>query len=914
MAFTPQNFKDFQSVPPVTAAWLNGIDITVNGVLAGATTVGAAQTALGYTTLAAVEATITASYIGLAIYPENAAETSAGVTVVNPQYPYGNLLRYGIVPNNAGAAANNATILMALVNNAYPNGPTGLIYSPNTGAASTPDNYYFAFTNNAANLRPGITLDLNGTTWTFSGTFSSSYSGYGFLTLASAYNVTIQNGTIVSNATGAGAAYAIQLGWRDGNSGLPAQFDAYTPAYIANGQTLGNIKIQNLNILFNGSGGTAQCGIQALGGLQGVTLENLWIDGGSSAYSQYGVYYEFGFATNQTSRYQRQTSHAHNWTVRNAKFTNFGNANSVGFQSNGGYNLSFENVTGSNVASVLAFSCGDSMFLDPWIGQDDLGSLPQMPQNGTNLTGTSGAGRNIWIKNVTGRLLTGVGVNMVGASQNVSGWASTLQAWLPGATYGLGALVYNGAFKWKLTTLGSGVSVSSTPFVGPTATNPTVNVTTSADANGLVWTYEGAAYGTGFRGWNLYQYAVGDVVINGQYAYVCTQANTSTIGPATGPLGIGTNITDNLGGLWSSIPSSGASTTLYPGTGYQNAWNISGQLNLTLDGFDIDGNALAYGVESSAPITTIRNGKLTNCSRGIVTTLDALNLDIDGVTILDSNSSFGMQIGLQNSVWTPYRLTSGTIRNCTVAGTSVAGAAGGIGIALAQVSNIIIENNVLGYEFARHGITEQTQSYGVYCPSQTYGNNSKGIIARNNYATLPTAVQGTGQAYVVYTGTPNCVLDNNVGNDVSYTGPWEGVPQHATTLTLTAATEGNLSAVLSTARIDYIKRGNRVDYSIEIVTSTWTYSSATGQLTINGLPFAVNSLLGSISVGALAVNGLTKAGYTNFVLAPIVGTTTLVMYASGSGEPNAVVAVTDFPSGGTVEMWGSGFYFVTNGA
>jgi hypothetical protein len=136
MSFTPQNFVD-QVGPPIKAAWLNELDQTVINALQAATTVaqiqlilgipsgglsspitilqggtgqitaGAALTALGGTTLAAVNQ----AYIGSQLYPQTPAESTAGVTPVATQYPELNILRYGAI--NDGTTDNTTAIANA---------------------------------------------------------------------------------------------------------------------------------------------------------------------------------------------------------------------------------------------------------------------------------------------------------------------------------------------------------------------------------------------------------------------------------------------------------------------------------------------------------------------------------------------------------------------------------------------------------------------------------------------------------------------------------------------------------------------------------------------------------------------------------------------------------------------------------
>jgi hypothetical protein len=129
MAFTPQNFVNLIG-PPVSAAWLNGVDVTCNSALNGAQTAAQVLTALGLTGLASpVPVTAggtgaTSAAAGLAAlggttlaaaeaainpYPvQTAAEITAGVTPTNYAYAPGNVLRYGTNTNPGVTDMTNA--------------------------------------------------------------------------------------------------------------------------------------------------------------------------------------------------------------------------------------------------------------------------------------------------------------------------------------------------------------------------------------------------------------------------------------------------------------------------------------------------------------------------------------------------------------------------------------------------------------------------------------------------------------------------------------------------------------------------------------------------------------------------------------------------------------------------------------
>src|SRR5271166_78843 len=167
MPFVPQNFQDQNAGNPVRAAWLNNVDEMVNGALGGTPTVPAVQAALGI-------------FPPINYFPIIPAELALTGITFNTNYPYGNLLRYGIVANNPTAATLNTALLKALLAFNIPNGPTGLIYSPNTGATGTPDIYYF---NAPVLVRDNVVLDLMGTQWNWSFTppSNNSYDSIGCL-------------------------------------------------------------------------------------------------------------------------------------------------------------------------------------------------------------------------------------------------------------------------------------------------------------------------------------------------------------------------------------------------------------------------------------------------------------------------------------------------------------------------------------------------------------------------------------------------------------------------------------------------------------------------------------------------------------------------------------------------------------
>lgn len=131
------------------------------------------------------------------------------------------------------------------------------------------------------------------------------------------------------------------------------------------------------------------------------------------------------------------------------------------------------------------------------------------------------------------------------------------------------------------------------------------------------------------------------------------------------------------------------------------------------------------------------------------------------------------------------------------------------------------------------------------------------------------------------------------------------------TPTLTFATPGDLAVVYTAGN----REGRIFQFAqlrlalFQIVTSTFTHSTATGNLQITGLPDAA-SLAPIIYYGYLGQwQGITKANYTQ--VGPQLGTATVINFiASGSGQAVSAVAVADVPSGGNVRLRGAIIYKV----
>lgn len=150
-------------------------------------------------------------------------------------------------------------------------------------------------------------------------------------------------------------------------------------------------------------------------------------------------------------------------------------------------------------------------------------------------------------------------------------------------------------------------------------------------------------------------------------------------------------------------------------------------------------------------------------------------------------------------------------------------------------------------------------------------------------------ISGASAGQIVFPATQNASADANTLDDYEE-GSWTPV--------LTFATPGDLSVAYSTQVGSYTKIGNTVFGLVNIVTSTFTHTTAAGALTVTGLPFTV----GTTDFGAGQWRGITKANYTDLVVVPVGATATLLFNMSGSGQVVASVAAGDTPTGGTIVL------------
>lgn len=314
------------------------------------------------------------------------------------------------------------------------------------------------------------------------------------------------------------------------------------------------------------------------------------------------------------------------------------------------------------------------------------------------------------------------------------------------------------------------------------------------------------------------------------------------------------------------------------------------------------------GINNSGHRTFIGHGKVSGFEVGIRSYDDAIFPIIEHVDVT-ACQQMGIDMAAGNSVvlvGTPVFLKKPIVRACLVAGNSTGSTNTYPGIQLNNTDSALIEGNRFNFETGYPGESnETTQGNGVQLSA-----NANNVICRANRV---GHVLAGSFAYYNVTATPNAppqgnLIDQATGT-VTNSGVWDGIEQTWTPV-LTCGTVGNLAVTYTTQLGGYTKKGNRVEYWYLIVTSGFTWTTSSGNVQITGLPYVCSTVTNKNQMGSLAFSGITKASYTQ--VSPDVASAAqfVQFYASGSGQAQAHLVIGDLPSGGTVQLQGSGVYFV----
>lgn len=331
----------------------------------------------------------------------------------------------------------------------------------------------------------------------------------------------------------------------------------------------------------------------------------------------------------------------------------------------------------------------------------------------------------------------------------------------------------------------------------------------------------------------------------------------------------------------------------------------SGGLKVTGNKFNGSG-ARAYQMQLASGVTTSILIFANNSVENQVT--DAMKFATDGGGATFSQVVItGNQFALE-----PYGIDmSGA--TAFISGVSIVGntfalnASGTYGINMANINRYLITGNT----FFGGGGTPTGILLAASC--------SNGQLGPNNFVSITTPINdsSTSKAKIYFTDTS--ISTNGVqfpatqvaSSDVNCFDDYEENPL-ATPLALTFATPGDLSVAYTTQVTQYIKKGKEVTVWFNIVTSTFTHTTASGSLQLTGLPFTVATITDYNFVEPLGWSGLNlQAGYTSVGTQVVSGGTNLIFYASGDNVAGANITTTEAATGSTIVLRGKIVYIAS---
>lgn len=145
-------------------------------------------------------------------------------------------------------------------------------------------------------------------------------------------------------------------------------------------------------------------------------------------------------------------------------------------------------------------------------------------------------------------------------------------------------------------------------------------------------------------------------------------------------------------------------------------------------------------------------------------------------------------------------------------------------------------------------------------------------------------------AEVIYNGSAWVLLQS--GGE--YKGSW--------TPAITFATPGDLSVAYSTRVGSFVKRGSLVTMTCNIITSTFTHTTASGNFIISGNPFTSVTSSGQQHYGACSWTGIDKASYTHVNARIGSASTNIFLETNGSAQTTDVIDSADTPTGGQMRV------------
>lgn len=123
---------------------------------------------------------------------------------------------------------------------------------------------------------------------------------------------------------------------------------------------------------------------------------------------------------------------------------------------------------------------------------------------------------------------------------------------------------------------------------------------------------------------------------------------------------------------------------------------------------------------------------------------------------------------------------------------------------------------------------------------------------------------------------------------------------------MTFATPGDFAKTFSIQAGWYnVNASGLATATFALATSSFTWTTASGGLSITGLPLTASNETNYVAVSTLQWQGITKANYTQWSPYILASGNTIAISGCGSGQANVTLSAADMPSGGSVVLFGT---------